>query len=32
MNMYGFVSMLTANTENQVRTIAVYDYCMFREA
>ena len=32
MNMYGFVSMLTANTETHVRTIVVYDHCKFREA
>ena len=31
MNMYGFVSMLPANTENHVRTIVVYDW-KFREA
>ena len=32
MNMYGFVSMLSADTENHVRTIVVYDYGMFGEA
>ena len=32
MNMYGFVSMMYANTENHVRTIVVYDDGMFREA
>jgi len=31
MNMYGFVSMMSANTENHVRTIVVYDR-KFREA
>ena len=31
MNMYGFVSVMSANTENHVRTIVVYDR-KFREA
>ena len=31
MNKYGFVSMLSANTENHVRAIVAYDYWMFRE-
>ena len=31
MNMYGFVSVTTANTENHVRTIVVYDKRKFRE-
>ena len=31
MNMYGFVSMMSADTENHVRTIVVYDR-KFREA
>jgi len=32
MNAYGFVPMMSANTENHVRTIVVYDDGMFREA
>lgn len=32
MNMFGFVFLLTANTENHVRTIVVYDHWKFREA
>jgi hypothetical protein len=31
MNMYGFVSMMNANTWNHVRTIVVYDKWKFRE-
>ena len=31
MNMYGFVSMLIANTENHVRTIVAYEHQKFRE-
>ena len=32
MNGYGSVSMMSANTEEHVRTIVVYDDRKFREA
>lgn len=32
MNMYGFVSVMSSNTEDHVRMIVVYDDWKFREA
>lgn len=32
MNWYGFVSVLSADTENNVRTVSVYNYRKIREA